>query len=397
MWGHVLDFVPYDEVLSALFINKMVTNDAVKYVRTLNFTKGYQLDVPSARRFASVEEVNCLSLISGDHDNTVLCRDTAIGLVPLLTSFPKLKEVRIAGLVAQDDEDGQTQLVRARYNPFLCSSPDNHQDLAKALCQSLLGAFKTRMLSPSLILRGDIAKLFSNSKMCRLLQEGSERRRAETPYAVPWTYGVNATGEMCETCKDVCAYFPLEEMLNPSNYGMLTCSDDICYQVEQIAKRDGARAVLRKYSAYYHDIILHLKLGSNGFCLWNAESEEEEERRPSYLGVVSKEEEELRLRLADLCVSANRPGVFYLEAGLLNDIDRLIAVGCDPKAISKEELYYMMDIGMQDRGCDVYAKTTFDALVARGFAFDEADLIVLDERIEPGLDRLRKEIRREES
>ena len=44
-----------------------------------------------------------------------------------------------------------------------------------------------------------------------------------------------------------------------------------------------------------------------------------------------------------------------------------------------------MNIGADDREEDVFAKSTFGALVARGFAFDEADLIVLDERMEPAL------------
>ena len=65
VWGRVLDFMPYEEVRSALLVGKIIANEAVKYVRTLNLMKGYQLDVPSARRFAGVEEVNCLCLISG--------------------------------------------------------------------------------------------------------------------------------------------------------------------------------------------------------------------------------------------------------------------------------------------------------------------------------------------
>ena len=44
-----------------------------------------------------------------------------------------------------------------------------------------------------------------------------------------------------------------------------------------------------------------------------------------------------------------------------------------------------MNIGTDDREDDVFAKTTFDALVARGFAIDEADVIVLDERMDPAL------------
>ena len=44
-----------------------------------------------------------------------------------------------------------------------------------------------------------------------------------------------------------------------------------------------------------------------------------------------------------------------------------------------------MIIGRGDRKHNVFTKSTFDALVARGFALDEADLIVLDERMEPAL------------
>ena len=97
VWGRVLDFMPYEEVRSALLVGKIIANEAVKYVRTLNFMKGCQLDVPSARRFASVEEVNCLSLISGWWRSTVLCRETTTRLVPLLTTFAKLKQIFVGG------------------------------------------------------------------------------------------------------------------------------------------------------------------------------------------------------------------------------------------------------------------------------------------------------------
>ena len=67
-WGRVLDFMPYDEVRSALLVGKIIANEAVKYVRVLNFMKGCQLDGPSTRRFANVEEVNCLCLMSGEYN-----------------------------------------------------------------------------------------------------------------------------------------------------------------------------------------------------------------------------------------------------------------------------------------------------------------------------------------
>ena len=54
--GHVLDYMLYEEVRSALLIGKAFANEAVKYVRTLNFTKSCQLDVPSARRFPMLKQ-----------------------------------------------------------------------------------------------------------------------------------------------------------------------------------------------------------------------------------------------------------------------------------------------------------------------------------------------------
>ena len=47
VWGHVLDYMPYDEVRSALLISKMLANEAVKYAHTLNIMKVYQMDGPA--------------------------------------------------------------------------------------------------------------------------------------------------------------------------------------------------------------------------------------------------------------------------------------------------------------------------------------------------------------
>ena len=132
-----------------------------------------------------------------------------------------------------------------------------------------------------------------------------------------------------------------------------------------IAKREGARDVLRKYSVEFHSII-SVRF-PYAFLLVNAESEEEEA---------------LRRRLAGLGVQIEPPRVRYLETDALDDLDRLIAIGCDPSALSKEDLDEVLAVG---RDGLVFAKSTFDALVARGFALDEADLIVLDERMEPAL------------
>lgn len=39
VWGHVLDYMSYDEVRSALLVGKVIANEAVDYVQRLNIMK----------------------------------------------------------------------------------------------------------------------------------------------------------------------------------------------------------------------------------------------------------------------------------------------------------------------------------------------------------------------
>ena len=78
--------------------------------------------------------------------------------------------------------------------------------------------------------------------------------------------------------------------------------------------------------------------------------------------------------------------VRYLQNSTLTLLDRMIAVGFDSSAVSKKDLYIATSIVRDDQlYSNVFAKSTFDALVARGFALDGGDLIVLGERTEPAL------------
>ena len=168
-----------------------------------------------------------------------------------------------------------------------------------------------------------------------------------------------ARGGMCANCRDVCSYFPLDQIVqNPYFSG---CAEDIDV-FEAASKRRGTREIFRKQS-----------------CA----------RLPTFLNRLLDEfmveEEALSDRLEDLGMNCEDKGIWYLTMADIDDLDRLIAVGFDPRAVSKESLYGGVHIGEDYRQYDVYAKSTFDALVARGFAFDEADLIVLDERMEPAL------------
>ena len=102
---------------------------------------------------------------------------------------------------------------------------------------------------------------------------------------------------------------------------------------------------------------------------------------------------ELLLRLSEAGVKRGEHSfeyrrVQYLTVDALKRLDDLIGAGFDPRSISQEDLYDGFDIGNEIRNYDVFAKATFDALVSQGFAFDENDVIVLDETKEPILSKI---------
>ena len=184
----------------------------------------------------------------------------------------------------------------------------------------------------------------------------------------------NNSKGMCTTCKDVCSYFPLQDIIQYPYF--CECAEYI--EVYEIAsKRKGGREMFRKRS---HELSFFVNESFAVFELKNDKSDEEEA---------------LRRRLADLGMSHEDKEIWYLRKSDLVDLDRRIAVGYNPRSVSKETLYEVLQIGRSGREFDVFAKSTVDALVARGFALDEADLIVLDERMEPGLKDLPALIRGE--
>ena len=347
VWGRVLDFMPYEEVRSALLVGKIMANEAVKYVRVLNFMKSCELDGPSAQRFASIEEVNCLCLLSGQSRSAVLCKDTTIRLVPLLTTFAKLKHIYVGGLVTKDVGNGQEELSRRDYGKVVCSSPENHEELFMALFHSFLGAFKARVLPSSLVRTNIITSWKHLPKQWWHIEAGDN---------------TNSEG-MCVACRDVFSYFPILEIMLEDHI-ICNCPHQMIEMYEIISNREGAREIFQKASGARLPAFLEFCLTANNFVV---------------------REEALRRRLADLGMSCGYKCIYYLTMADINELDRMIAFGFDPGAVSKESLYEELMIGNDDRQCDVYAKSTIDALVARGFPFAEADLILLDERMESAL------------
>ena len=351
VWGHVLDYMPYEEVRSALLVCKAIAHDAVKYVHTLNITGSCQMDIPSARKFPNVEDVNCLCLLQSKVDSAgmayheiTLSEEVASKMLPFLGAFPRLENVDVGSYYYNDHWEA---IIRTYYEPDRCVSPKNHVEIMRSLVVGVLGAYKTRMFAKPLARIDGIADAVMFVRPC-------------------WEDDLDAP---CLFCRDVCKYFPADDLL-PS-----FINGNVCLNYEEfytlMAQRFSASDTFKEISANkLADIVCDIK---KNFKFDYRENEAEE------LQAVIDKMMKLGLGGDDIA------NISYLDRKDLARIDRFIKIGADPKNVSTTYLYNMLEIGFKDRRNDVFAKGTFDALVARGFPLNKADFILLDERTEPGL------------
>ena len=342
VWGHVLDYMPYEEVRSALLVGKIIANDAVKYVHALNITKACQMDGPSTRRFPNIEELNILCMYN--FETNTLSKETCQRFVPLLVASPRLRRVFAGGVSSGGS--------REEYYVESIAGPEGHAGIFRILVDQIFTAFKMRLLPKTIETMGGI---------CREAVDLA-------------SYGHIEGAQECKSfCQDICKYFPLEDIFASNAPGFVCIPHSQVYDI--ITRRPGAVGKMREYSGEY--LIDHMLNEEWKYVELNSHSD-------------------LMQRLSEAGLTgrlSKYPCVQYLTKKALEQLDDFIAFGFDPSAISKEDLYERMDIENIWRGENVFTKSTVDALVSRGFAFDENDLIVLDETKEPVLSEIPSLIR----
>jgi len=189
VWGHVLDFMPYAEVRSALLVGKCIAVEAVRHVQTLNMMRGCELHIPAARRFANVEEVKilCLLELTGEVDSYArdlfsVSLDVSNRTMPFFGSFAKLT----CGFVGGLDRNG----CRQRYNRAFVRG--HHSDFVlKHLLTAYVGAIKSGFLSREIAMEGMMksSAAWREHSLCR---EKSSN---------------------CEWCRDILSHYPLNDLL----------------------------------------------------------------------------------------------------------------------------------------------------------------------------------------
>lgn len=364
VWGRVLDYLPYGEVRSALLVGKIIAMEAVKHVQTISITNGWEMDVPAARRFANVTEVNILSLLRLTADGVEwrldefhLCGATAERIVPFIVGFQKLERVRAGGL----DHDSNFVTYSSEIGRYLkgCGGLEYHEshlETTFSLITHLMGAFSTRSLPTTLETMNGITTCLAHIRPC-LHREREED--AEKP---------------CTFCSRTLEYFPIKDLIGPPYHGSTTCFD-LPGKIAIISERQQSRKWFRDMSEEFLVNFVNSSFDSLEIRLIN--------------------DDELRGRLKDAAVDMDidfgPPIIQFLPKSQMQMIDRFLALGFDPKLVSQEYFYDVLTIGVVTRTFDTFDTATFDFLVSRGFPLDGSDLILLDEAKEPALKELRGE------
>lgn len=388
VWGHVLDYMPYGEVRSALLICKMIAGEAVNYVRVLNFMKVEQMVGPPARRFQNAEVVNCVCLVRGPtRDGFTLCADASTRLVPFLTIFPKLRRVIAAGpFLARADR-------RAAFVD--CAGPRNLDEIIRALVYSYLGAFKAKLLSPTLeeivgiangIANGIASVIRRDTKFCRAATEVSAERRRELGNANRCDRICRlCSGGPCSFCREICVHFPIREIYEDAAADpFCPCSSRIEI-LELLGQRRESKQVFSDHSASH---FVNYFFESCSFFvdppvdldndLDNDKLDVETRHLLKRLAEAGVDISNAMFRVITVIdVDGVRPvGFPDTTFDNLGSIDRMIALGFDPMAIPRKILYD--GISLNASWGLVIEETTLHSLISRGFPLDPDDLVVID-------------------
>lgn len=351
VWGHVMNYLPYTDVLACLLVNRLLSFEAPAFVKELFVFESCELNpefllvAPAAtkkRRFVNVIDVSIFCLLrdvvhwSSEHPRHRLCTDVIDKIVPFLQAFPKLIICSMGGW----DEN---LLKLQYYNGEDCIGPEDHAAQYRRLIESFSAAFEQETLPQSLIL--DCFKI-----ECR------------------------ANVAECEFCERVCATFPLSKLIELYYYQDNTCFfDEEIF--EKIKKRNWNALSLRQASsAYVSGKTLDLWFTFVGESL-KVELEKKGAEDPGFVYYLTKDQRK-RIQL-------------MMEHGIMNG-----AWGDEPEPLTKELVLRQMrhSDATKDRGYAL-TKTTFDLLVRAGYPLDSGDFVVIDESKDEALEkRIKDEI-----
>ena len=309
-WGLTLGYLPYRDVRTSLRVSRSFRREVPNEIEALNIFSPAEMDVPTARKFENVVEVNifclCRPLTNDDRIDPTdgfpgvlkICPEAVSEIVPFLQSFPKLQRVKIGYFRINDIMIAGIPSSRrcfSGFEPTHYSNTNANIDnaLFNELLRSLCGAFEARSL-PTLETMNGISLY-----VCK---RGTEDRTAQHP---------------CALCKRVCAIFPFQVALCP----FLHCLD-IWKKMEIISARPGGREYLRQDKmllSFIGESYLHLS--THGLYFEERHGVDEDDRR--LLAGVKKR---ITRQITKGQSESGEFSYFHFEAVVRNAIQRFVGV-----------------------------------------------------------------------
>jgi len=199
VWASVMQYLPFETILSCAATSRMILRNAIPLLKTLHIDKPLQMNLAIAYRFRDVTEINinCILKVEivqqpGEPD----CHDVDVDnesrwrVVPFISKFYKLERV----IFRRRGEDGEAVKRFAIAEGHFWEEGEGYPDEATkdkmlAFLDSISGAFRCGALPKKLKVMG---------LCCPKVKEAAE---SEHPSS-------------CETCLRACKSFPLESVLH---------------------------------------------------------------------------------------------------------------------------------------------------------------------------------------
>jgi hypothetical protein len=196
MWALVMDFLPYQSVLSSAAVSRAMLRETMPLVTMLHLDSSAQLHAGVASlRYRDVRDIYIYSLLRYSHVDeddevdepdmdddegltTQVDADTAVRAVPFLCHFPKLERVFLGG-----------RRPNGRVEGFICSGDimDEDRERMTTLIDAFSGAFRARALANNLWVLG--LRCPRSSRTTNMFSDST-----------------------CLTCRAACRSFPLESV-----------------------------------------------------------------------------------------------------------------------------------------------------------------------------------------
>jgi hypothetical protein len=238
VWGNILDYLPFSDVLRTSIVSKYMLHDALPQVTRLSIFKVGELRSAYARRFqtGNVNQIDVYCLITcldpdDDEEKFSICQNTASAIVPFLCHFTSNK-LRSVGL----DVDAQGIPLGTYFRDTFLQ--EDSVEIVRSLVRSICGAYHTGAFSQNVKIYGPAFQ--AGTFIC-----------------------YKAHG--CNLCQLYCESFPLEQAVN----ARATCLS-VKERLKVIADRPGgseclaSKTVVLELLSSNYQVPFTLEVGADG-------------------------------------------------------------------------------------------------------------------------------------